>query len=487
MNLSRISSKVVMPCALIPVLWMAPVAGLDSARLDAGRLPSWEERVLAEVSDDPGLPRILLIGDSISMGYTIPVRALLKGKANVHRVRRNAGSTSVGLQRLTEWLGTGKWDVIHFNFGLHDLRWVEGVQPTPPDRYQSNLSQLVQRLKQTQAKLIWASTTPIQEAVNPEPGTILRNDEVKEYNERARKIMIENSIPVDDLYGFALPRLADLQIPDNLHFTARGSEALAGEVARSILSVLGGENSAPGYQLSARRAGMVSSDLIAKVRFEFVPLAPGDFLMGSCHGSGGDKPLPMQLPLHQVQITREFELGKYEVTQAQWQALMGSNPSKFQGLDHPVERVSWEETQAFIRKLNQVEPSHAYRLPSEAEWEYACRAGVASESQAPGDEAWYADNAGQTTHPVGRKQPNSWGFHDMRGNVWEWCQDSYNNGFFGDWNTTDPQGAASGWARIVRGGGIFDLAGLCRHAARFRFVPTERYSFIGFRVAREAR
>jgi acyl-CoA thioesterase-1 len=475
-------------CALAVTFGLAAAAEFDGRTAEAPKPQAWETRVLADIADVPGLPRVLLIGDSISMGYTLPVRELLAGRANVHRIPRNGGSTSAGIQSLQVWIGAGKWDVIHFNFGLHDLRWVEGVQPTTADRYEANLRALVARLQATGAKLIWASTTPVPGEVNPEPATLLRDREVLAYNERARRIMAEHAIPIDDLYRFALPRLGELQIPDNLHFTARGSEALAGEVARIILSVLDPKPKAPaGISPPARRPGTVSAATIASVRFEFVALAPGDFLMGSCHGAGDDQPLPMQLPLHRVQITRPFELGRTEVTQAQWQALMGDNPSRFRGPDLPVEQVSWEDARAFVARLEQAEPAHVYRLPTEAEWEYACRAGSTDDSPPAGGAAWYAANAEGRTHPVGRKQPNGWGLHDMRGNVWEWCQDAYDTGFYGDWVSADPQGPPAGRARIVRGGGIFDLAGLCRPAARFRVVPGARQSFVGLRIAREAR
>jgi formylglycine-generating enzyme required for sulfatase activity len=163
---------------------------------------------------------------------------------------------------------------------------------------------------------------------------------------------------------------------------------------------------------------------------------------------------------------------------------MSENPSRFRGADLPVEQVSWDDAQALVARLNQADPSLAYRLPTEAEWEYACRAGEAGDGRPGSDVAWYAGNAGGRTHRAGSKQPNAWGLHDMRGNVWEWCQDSYDTGFYGDWVSADPQGPPAGRARIIRGGGVFDLAGLCRPAARFRAAPAERQSFLGLRIAR---
>lgn len=191
---------------------------------------------LAPVSDDPKLPRVLLIGDSISMGYTIPVRKLLAGKANVHRIPENAAFTGHGLKQIDVWLGEGKWDVIHFNFGLHDLKRMDDGKPQVSlADYETNLRQLAGRLKRTGAALIFATTTPVPEGkVNPPriPADVAR------YNEAAVRVMKENAIPVDDLYAFALPRLKEIQQPVNVHYTDAGYEALAAQVAASIAPAL---------------------------------------------------------------------------------------------------------------------------------------------------------------------------------------------------------------------------------------------------------
>ena len=199
----------------------------------APKEPSFEP-----VADDPKLPRVLLIGDSISMGYTIPVRRLLQGKASVHRIPENGGPTTNGLAKLPKWLGDGKWDVIHFNWGLHDLKLMTGGKhQVSVEAYENNLRELVRRLKGTGAKLIWASTTPVPEGkLNPPRA----NADVLAYNAIARRIMEENQIVTDDLYRFVLPQLSKIQRPENVHFTSEGSDALAQQVATSIESALAG-------------------------------------------------------------------------------------------------------------------------------------------------------------------------------------------------------------------------------------------------------
>lgn len=189
----------------------------------------------AEVEDVAGLPRVLLIGDSISIGYTLPTRARLQGKANVHRIPVNGGPTIRGLESVGQWLGSGKWDVIHFNWGLHDLRLDEGKHQVAIEAYEQNLRELVARLKGTGAVLIWASTTPVPDAEVTPPR---RSNDVIAYNGVAKRVMDENRIRINDLYAFALPQLATIQIPANVHYTDGGYDVLAERVAAAIREVL---------------------------------------------------------------------------------------------------------------------------------------------------------------------------------------------------------------------------------------------------------
>ncbi len=198
------------------------------------------------IEDDPSLPRVLLIGDSISIGYTIPVRELLTGKANVHRPPANCGPTTRGLTGIDDWLGDGPWDVIHFNWGLHDLKYMGpnggnladpdasgSHQQVPIDQYEANLRKLVERMQRTGATLIWCATTPVPEGAK---GRVV--GDAAKYNEVAATIAKESGIAIDDLYAFAKPRLAVLQQPANVHFTPIGSRELAARVEGHIKDAL---------------------------------------------------------------------------------------------------------------------------------------------------------------------------------------------------------------------------------------------------------
>ncbi len=212
-----------------------PTATKDSPKPRAKKIdPS-----LVPITDEPGLPRVLLIGDSISMGYTLPVRALLKGQANVHRIPTNGGSTKDGVARIDEWLGSGKWDVIHFNWGLHDLKHLKngkldlaGEQVSTLAEYEANLHALVKRMQATGAKLIWATTTPVPEGSEGRPA----GEELK-YNAVASRVMKDLGVSTDDLHALCLPKLAEWQLPKNVHYHPKGYEGIAGQVAAEIKKI----------------------------------------------------------------------------------------------------------------------------------------------------------------------------------------------------------------------------------------------------------
>ena len=217
---------------------------------------------------------------------------------------------------------------------------------------------------------------------------------------------------------------------------------------------------------------------------EFVWIPAGEFLMGTPRHGGDTYDDETR---HEVRISRGFWLGKYEVTQGEWGAVMGTNPSAFSdcGQRCPVETVSWADAQAFIRELNERESGsgYEYRLPTEAEWEYAARAGTSGIRYGELDEiAWYSDNRALKTRPVGQKEANAWGLHDMLGNVWEWTGDWY--GAYPTGPVTDPEGPESGSGRVNRGGSWIDFAGGVRSANRHYNSPGNRGSSVGFRLVR---
>jgi formylglycine-generating enzyme required for sulfatase activity len=214
-----------------------------------------------------------------------------------------------------------------------------------------------------------------------------------------------------------------------------------------------------------------------EMRFSFIP--PGSFLMGSGDGDG---------PVHRVTLTKGFYLGICPITQAQWKAVMGTDPSNFKGPDRPVEQVNWSDAVQFCSKLTvRLAGRGQVRLPSESEWEYACRAGTTTDYHTGNDEVtllaagWYDANSDRETHPVGQLTANAWNLYDMHGNVWEWCNDWL--GTYSSEQQTDPAGPAVGSGRVYRGGSWDDSAGRCRSAYRGRVDPSFRSSILGFRVA----
>lgn len=220
---------------------LVPVVGQTTKTPDAPKNKNTpkaakKDPAMEPVTDQVGLPRVLLIGDSISIGYTLPVRDLLKGKANVHRIPENGGPTPNGTAKLAKWLSTNQWDVIHFNWGLHDLKSMEDGKPQVSlADYEKNLRELVKQLQATKAKLLWCATTPVPDAKLSPPR---RDSDVQAYNAVAKKVMDESKIPTNDLYAYTLPKLAEVQRPANVHFSTTGSEFLAKKVAKSIEEAL---------------------------------------------------------------------------------------------------------------------------------------------------------------------------------------------------------------------------------------------------------
>ena len=206
-------------------------------------------------------------------------------------------------------------------------------------------------------------------------------------------------------------------------------------------------------------------------------------MMGATSEQGSDY-WDDEKPVHHVTLSNYY-IGKYEVTQAQWEMVMGTNPSYFRGSNLPVDNVSWYDVQEFIRKLNAM-TGKSYRLPTEAEWEYAARGGRSygykySGSYYIDDVAWYIDNSYERTHPVGYKDPNELGIYDMSGNVWEWCQDW--NGEYSIEPQTNPKGPSYGSDRVLRGGGWDCSPIVCRVSDRRWHTPDLRDNYCGFRLA----
>ena len=254
---------------------------------------------------------------------------------------------------------------------------------------------------------------------------------------------------------------------------------------------------------------------IPSIGYRMVLIKPGSFMMGSPSNERGRSDDEKQ---HKVTLTKGFYVGATEVTQAQWRKIMGNNPSRFEGCGDrcPVEKVSWKDIQEFVRRLNKREGTDKYRLPTEAEWEYAARAGsktaiftgdmrILGLNNSPELDgiSWYAGNScvdyeggydcsGWSekqysclrcgTHPVAQKKANPWGLYDMHGNVYEWCQDRH--GDYPNGSVTNPEGPGSGSNRVIRGGGWDYGARFCRSAIRLRFDPGYRYNDVGFRLAR---
>ena len=239
----------------------------------------------------------------------------------------------------------------------------------------------------------------------------------------------------------------------------------------------------PVVQPTVTNSDNISIPVKDGISIDMVRVEAGTFTMGATPEM--DNPLDEEKPAHQVTLTNDYYIGKYEVTQALWQAVMGNNPSNFKGENLPVETVSWKDCQEFLIKLNRI-TGKTFRLPTEAEWEYAARGGNKSRgyqysgSNNLSDVAWHTNNSGSKTHAVGSKQANELGIYDMTGNVWEWCQDWY--GKYSSSSKTNPTGANSGSKRVGRGGSWIINSLVCRSSYRGYSSPDNRLNYVGLRL-----
>lgn len=228
-----------------------------------------------------------------------------------------------------------------------------------------------------------------------------------------------------------------------------------------------------------------STSFVNSIGLRFARIPAGHFQMGSAEGQENER------PVREVAINDAFYMSVHEVTQRQWEMLMDENPSRFPDPFHPVEQVSWEDVQRFLETLNEREEGARYRLPTEAEWEYAARAGsrtsyhFGDDRDELGEYAWFIQNAGGHTYPIKRKKPNAFGLHDMHGNVWEWTQDYYHPTYYRWGASADPQGPDQGRGYVIRGGGWADGAVDLRAANRGWAPPDFTKEVLGFRLVRE--
>ncbi len=255
------------------------------------------------------------------------------------------------------------------------------------------------------------------------------------------------------------------------------------EIEDKVDTDSGSSNTYPKEEISRPSVGSYTDPLIG---MEFVYVNGGCYEMGDTFGDGDGG--EAEQPVHEVSID-DFYIGKYVVTQGQWEDVMGNNPSRFKkGHNYPVEQVSWDNAQEFIVKLNKKAEKN-YRLPTEAEWEYAARsggkrekyAGTSSESELD-RYCWYDENSSSITHPVGQKKPNGLGIYDMSGNVFEWCSDWDDENYYSESPHNNPKGSKSGYFRVVRGGSWFYGARHCRSSNRYYYGPSYGSYYLGFRL-----
>jgi len=332
--------------------------------------------------------------------------------------------------------------------------------------------------------------------------TIVRTfSKIEDSKDASKSLLIElmNFLDGDKylLFISTNPPDAKIDLPDAPSFT-NGMELFPGDYKISVsrkgyktevewLPLLKGlvVNSEMKVEFDLRKCPEYCNEVKTVHGIDFVYIPSGEFIMGSISGDHEE------LPEHRVIITHGFWMGKCEITQDQFQTVMDSNPSFFKGdRNLPVDRVSWDSASEFIKKLNNL-GKEKFRLPTEAEWEYACRVGketefgFGEEGLRLRDYGWYINNSNLKTHPVGQKRPNPWGLHDMHGNLWEWCEDFYSENYYSISPFEDPKGPDGGTQKVIKGGCYFNNRDYCRSSTRGNNNPKYAYQFIGFRILME--
>jgi formylglycine-generating enzyme required for sulfatase activity len=354
--------------------------------------------------------------------------------------------------------------------------WMDKIDLLPGQRWQQEIPRAIRR---ADFILIFFSTNSVAK---------------RGYVQREFRLALDTleEMPPDAIHTIPI-RLDDCQIPEQFHHLQWSDISEEGEFDRIVRALRFGMGQRQPF--TPEPALEPPPDQRSKawtnsIGIEFVLIPAGTFMMGS--PDSDPEARDNEKPAHQVTLSQAFYLGKYTVTQAQWEAVMGTNPSELKGADRPIENVSWDDAQAFMQKLNEREGVDHYRLPTEAQWEYACRAGSSTRYHFGDDTArlseyaWYDENSDNPpTHPVGHKQPNTWGLYDMHGDVWEWVQDWY-GGYTAE-PVTDPIGPTTSFSRIIRGGSWYGSAQHARSASRLRTSPSDRSAFIGFRCLSSGR
>jgi len=339
------------------------------------------------------------------------------------------------------------------------------------------LGKVMAAAEELSAEPIWAKVEPESEL-----GASLRATADKARRGRKmRRITLAVSVTVLCVAGVFVKRYSDEYQRQQAEAAAKAEVAAEAKAEAERVAAAKLQPETDTEERRRRRAG--EAWVVEGVGLVLVPIAGGTFSMGSLSGGSDEQPVT-------TVTLSPFWLAKTEVTQAQWEAVMGSNPSYFKGGQLPVERVSWNDAMEFCRKLTERERQAGrlptgtiYTLPTEAQWEYACRAGTTGDYAGEVDAmAWYDKNSGAATHAVGTKQANAWGLHDMHGNVWEWCEDWYADKLPGG-SVSDFNGAASGSNRVLRGGSWWNGAAGCRSAFRYGYSPGLRFDYLGFRLA----